>query len=258
MTYYLIFFMMHVDHLIIGQGICGTFLSWYLQKANRSFIIIDEKQSTTASRVAAGIINPVTGRRIVKTWMIDEIMPFAQNAYAALGSMLQVDAIEQRNLIDFFPTPQMKVAFHQRHAEDPQYLSIPVEQSTFKDCFNADFGYGEISPCLLVNMPDILPAYRSFLDQKIKEERFDIHMLQYDNNTIHYKDITAASIIFCDGAAGFNNPFFRLLPFAPNKGETLWIESKDLTASNIFKSGINLVPWEENIFGLGLPMNGSL
>src|SRR5688500_17540147 len=109
---------MHIDHLIIGQGICGTFLSWYLQKANRSFIIIDDARPNTASRVAAGIINPVTGRRIVKTWMIDELMPFAQNAYEDLGAALNIEAIRQKNIIDFFPTPQMRLAFYQRFSED--------------------------------------------------------------------------------------------------------------------------------------------
>ena len=30
---------MHVDILIIGQGICGTMLSWFLHKAGKSFLI---------------------------------------------------------------------------------------------------------------------------------------------------------------------------------------------------------------------------
>src|SRR5215204_1571960 len=66
----------HTEFLIIGQGISGTWLSYYLQKANKSFVVIDNDQPNSASRVAAGIINPVTGRRIVKTWMIDELLSF--------------------------------------------------------------------------------------------------------------------------------------------------------------------------------------
>jgi glycine/D-amino acid oxidase-like deaminating enzyme len=76
---------MVVDYLIIGQGISGTWLSYYLEKANRSFIVIDNDQPNSASRVAAGIINPVTGRRIVKTWMIDELLSFLIPAYEELG-----------------------------------------------------------------------------------------------------------------------------------------------------------------------------
>ena len=242
---------MHVDHLIIGQGICGTFLSWYLQKARRSFIIIDEPRPNTASRVAAGIINPVTGRRIVKTWMIDELMPFAKHAYEELGSILSMTVIQQKNIIDFFPTPQMRIAFHRRYAENTQYLAIPSQQTKWKDHFNDDFGFGEIDPCLLVNVSDLLPVYRAYLKDSVREEVFDMNLLQCDQDLVTYKDITADTIIFCEGIDSSTNRYFHLLPFAPNKGEVLWIECKDLPDTHIFKYGINLVPWAENIFWVG-------
>ena len=183
--------------------------------------------------------------------MIDDVMPFAQNAYEELGAVLNLKAIEQRNIIDFFPTPQMKIAFHQRYAEDSEYLSIPSDQIKWKNYFDDDFGYGEISPCLLVNLSRILFAYRFQLRQQLWEETFDIKFLHIHKNRIDYKDITASSMIFCDGAAGSENLYFNLLPFAPNKGEVLWIECTDLPATNIFKYGINLVPWKENIFWVG-------
>ncbi|MBS1662348.1 MAG: FAD-dependent monooxygenase, partial [Bacteroidetes bacterium] len=59
-----------VDVLIIGQGICGTFLAHELERAGLSYLLIDEVRPFSASRVAAGLINPVTGRRLVTTWMI--------------------------------------------------------------------------------------------------------------------------------------------------------------------------------------------
>ena len=76
---------MQIDYLIIGQGISGTWLSYYLQKEQKSFIIIDNNFSNSPSRIAAGIINPVTGRRHVEVWLADEIITFANSAYTALG-----------------------------------------------------------------------------------------------------------------------------------------------------------------------------
>src|SRR5690242_11970068 len=112
---------MNFEFLIVGQGICGTWLSYYLQQEKRSFVVIDNKQENSASRVAAGIINPVTGRRIVKTWMIDELLEFMVPAYRELGDRLEINAIEQKNLIDFHPTPQMKLAFDDRVKENPEF-----------------------------------------------------------------------------------------------------------------------------------------
>jgi glycine/D-amino acid oxidase-like deaminating enzyme len=113
---------MVVDYLVIGQGISGTWLSYYLQKANRSYIVIDNDQSNSASRVAAGIINPVTGRRVVKTWMIDELLLFLNPAYEELGMELGIKAIDRKKLIDFHPTPQMKIAFDERVKENADFL----------------------------------------------------------------------------------------------------------------------------------------
>ena len=49
-----------IDVLIIGQGICGSFLSFELERAGLSYLVIDEARPFAASRVAAGLINPVT------------------------------------------------------------------------------------------------------------------------------------------------------------------------------------------------------
>jgi len=244
---------MQIDILIIGQGISGTFLSWYLQQEGFSFLVIDTPQSNTASKVAAGVINPVTGRRIVKTWLIDEVLPFALDAYQQLGKEIGVTAIEQKNIVDFFPTPQMKVAFDKRFAEDQQYLAQPSDENNFRKWFNYDFGYGEIQPAYLVNLPGILPAYRQRLlqNQQLREEPFDSSLLQLNHQNIQYKDITATYILFADGIASVQSPWFRQLPFAPNKGEALWLEIPELPSTHIFKRGFSLIPWSKDIFWLG-------
>ena len=244
---------MQPDYLVIGQGICGTFLSWYLHNAGFSLLVIDEQQPNTASVTAAGIINPVTGRRIVKTWLIDDVMPFAQDAYTSLGEELQITAIEQKNIIDFFPTPQMRQAFLDRHAEDRRFLSLPENEHRFREYFSYDLGYGVIDPCYLVNLPDLLPAYRGLLRSRgqLMEEKFDHARLQIGNGRVQYDSISAKAVIFCDGISSAKSPWFGNLPFAPNKGEMLLIEAADIPSENIFKRGINLVPWKENLFWVG-------
>jgi glycine/D-amino acid oxidase-like deaminating enzyme len=65
---------MEVEFLIVGQGLCGTWLSWYLQKENKTFLVIDKNEENTPSKISGGIINPVTGRRLVKVWLADEVL----------------------------------------------------------------------------------------------------------------------------------------------------------------------------------------
>ena len=207
---------MQVDFLIIGQGISGTWLSYYLEKANKSCLVIDNNQPNSATRTAAGIINPVTGRRIVKTWMIDELLSFLVPAYQDLGKDLGIIAIEEKSLIDFHPTPQMKLAFDDRLKENAEFLFHPKDQQRYTETFYYDFGYGEVDPCYVINLKAIIPAWRNklLLNDQLLEEDFEIDKLKQTEKDIYYKDIKAGKIIFCDGIGSSENSFFNSLPFA--------------------------------------------
>ena len=245
---------MRIQNLIIGQGLCGTWLSYYLQKENKSFIVIDDNKENSPSKIAAGIVNPVTGRRMVATWMIEELLPFVWHAYSEIGYILNIQAISQKNIIDFFPSPQMLNAFTKRIEEGDQYLHAFPEQNHFNHFFNYDFGCGEIRPVYTAHTELLLPAWRQHLKDadSLREENFEVSLLNVTNETIEYKDIIADKIIFCDGANGFDNPFFNLLPFAPNKGEALILEIPELPAHNIYKKGMLLAPLsDKDIFWIG-------
>lgn len=244
---------MVVDYLLIGQGISGTWLSYYLEKANRSFLVIDNKQINSASRVAAGIINPVTGRRIVKTWMIDELLSHLLPAYVTIGKELNVEGINQKNVIDFHPTPQMKIAFEERLNEVETNLRKPADETIYLNYFNYDFGFGEVNPCYVINLQEILSSWRNKLETagKLLNEDFNIAELKLSDDAVHYKNIIAEKIIFCDGQGSAVNPYFKNLPFSLNKGETLIIESAEIPTTHIFKKGMMLAPTGNNMFWTG-------
>jgi glycine/D-amino acid oxidase-like deaminating enzyme len=245
--------MIQAEFLIVGQGISGTFLSWYLQKAKRSFVVVDYFEPNSSSRVAAGIINPVTGRRIVKTWMIETLLPFALNAYREFGLNLGISAISRKKMIDFFPTPQMLNAFRERANEDDEYLSLPKNADLFHKHFNYDFGFGEIDPCYVVNLSELLFTWREELTRNnlLLTEKFSHDHLSVDTAGIRYKNVSAEKIIFCDGIYSSANKYFSKLPFALNKGEALVIQTDDIPESNIYKKGIMLSPLGDNLFWAG-------
>jgi glycine/D-amino acid oxidase-like deaminating enzyme len=244
---------MNIDFILVGQGICGTMMYRFLNQAGYRVIVIDQSKNNTASKVAAGVINPVTGRRIVKTWLIDEVMPFAKETYEKISRELKIKAISEVSIIDFFPTPQITEAFKKRYAEDQEYLSFPNDPGNWSNIINYEFGYGEITPAFLVNLPDLLGSYRQHIAEegKLLEEIFDYEKLELIADRVKYGDLESRHIIFCDGIAGAQNPYFSNLPFAPNKGEAVLVQIDDLSPSHIYKKGFNLVPWKNNIFWLG-------
>lgn len=54
---------MNKTFTIVGQGLAGTALAWTLLGRGASVLLLDRGDAVTASRVAAGLITPITGKR---------------------------------------------------------------------------------------------------------------------------------------------------------------------------------------------------
>ena len=241
------------DIIIVGQGISGTVLSSTLMEQHQKVLLIDDGNKKAASKIASGVINPVTGRRIVKTWQIDAVMPAAVRIYQALENKLNTLIIQQCNIVNFHASEQMQKAFEDRIAEDPTYLSTQPLSNTIAAAFDDPFGHTVIDPCWLVHLENILAAWRHFLTEKnaLLEDVFDFKKLEVTSDQIVYKNYTANKIIFCEGAKGQDNPYFKQLPFAPNKGEALLVKINDLDNQFIYKKAVSIVPWKDSIFWVG-------
>jgi glycine/D-amino acid oxidase-like deaminating enzyme len=88
-------------------------------------------------------------------------------------------------------------------------------------------------------------------NNRLRESVFELSKLRPNDRGIEYSDIRARYIIFCDGKSSALNPYFDKLPFALNKGEGLLVEINGLPHHAVFKKGMSLVPYRENIFWLG-------
>lgn len=216
-------------------------------------LVIDDGNIKAASKIASGVINPVTGRRIVKTWQIDTVMPAAVRIYQALENKLQTSIVKQCNIINFHASEQMQHAFAERIAEDPTYLSTQPLPNHIEAAFDTPFGHSVIDPCWLIQLENLLVHWRQYLIEKnaLLQDVFDFKKLDIKADQIIYDNHTANKIIFCEGAKGENNPFFKQLPFAPNKGEALLVKFKDLDNQYIYKKTVSIVPWKDSTFWVG-------
>lgn len=247
---------MQVDYLIIGQGICGTFLSYELAKAGKKILVIDEAQPFSSTKVASGVINPVTGRQVVTTWMAEELMPFTWNAYTAIGHHIQETVITSCPIQAFPPSAQMLEAYEQKMSSEPAFIQ-PVAAATvaeYNNYFHFFHGAVAIHPAWLIDLHALLKGWRHQLivQSALLEESFDAEQLQIHADSISYKNIQAEKIFFCNGVNTFQHPLWQRLPYSFNKGEALIADIPALPANQIYKFGITtLVPWYDGLWWAG-------
>ena len=247
---------MQVDYIIIGGGISGSFLSYYLLKEGKTVLVIDDEKPNTATRVASGVINPVTGRRVVSTWMIDDLLPFVWDAYNEMGNALQQQIITQKNILAFPPSLEMKESFEKRLQAKNSFIK-PVslqKENEMKSFFNFIFGSVEISPAYLINLHPLLNKWKQRLlsSNSLLVEIFDETFLEIKEGFVQYKNNTAHKIIYCNGIAAYHSPYWKNLPATFIKGEALIAEIKELPADNIYKIGsLMLTPWYHGLWWIG-------
>ncbi|HWB28766.1 MAG TPA: FAD-binding oxidoreductase [Chitinophagaceae bacterium] len=247
---------MTTDIIIVGQGICGTFLSWYLHKAGLKILVIDEPQPSTATKVASGVINPVTGRQVVTTWMADELMAFTLEAYKQIGNDIEAGVISQKNIIVFPPSQQMRDAYDKRIGEANSYIKqLPPEHaSTLANSFYSYYGAAVIDPVWLIDLHPLLQGWRQklYAGNMLLEEEFRYENLTIEGDSVQYNNTRAGKIFFCNGIHSFQLPYWKNLPFVFNKGEALIVDVPGLSPSNIYKVGNStIVPWYDGLWWVG-------
>lgn len=244
---------MNADFLIVGQGTAGTVLSYTLMQAGHSVLVIDDPKPNSSSRVAAGVINPVSGRRFTVAWQYDEIYPLARDTYRHMEQLLGVEVFTERDIYTVLPSEQLRTAFMER-TQGLAYMEEPSDRriAEYGQWLDQPFGAAIVKGAT-VRLSALLPAWRQYLIEKnsLLEAVFDPSRLIINEKGVQYGDVSARYLVFCEGAATTINPWFKNIPFLLNKGEVLQIRIPGFSTPDIIKRSITLVPQGEDNYWVG-------
>lgn len=206
---------MRADILIVGQGLAGTLLAWECERAGLAFAIADPGHAAAASRVAAGIINPITGRRLVQSWRIDTLLPSARGTYRAIEAALGVSLWHEMRVRRMFADERERRVLLEKRATGELGAYVGAGD---------DDGFW-IEGAARVDLPALLAATRA-------------RWAEQGRLRVEFTDVAKAAgqhacVIDCRGLASAVGSEFRFLPWTFSKGETLEVETPGLVANVI-------------------------
>ncbi|MEM1219297.1 MAG: FAD-dependent oxidoreductase, partial [Bacteroidota bacterium] len=243
-----------IDFLIVGQGLAGTLVTAELERRGQSVRVVDNNYPRAASKVAAGIMNPVTGRRYVKSWKYPDLYQQAEFTYRRLEQQLGVSFFHPRRIL--------RTLFNQREQNDwdlratdaayQDYLLPTVDLGNYAAHTVPAFAYGEVQNAAQVDLRTLLEAYRKYLskDGRLMEMDFSYTDLQLGEE-LHYQNVTARNIVFCEGHGARQNPWFGHLPFGGAKGEVLIVRLPETSFEKLLKHRIFIVPLADGTYWIG-------
>ncbi|MEC8405499.1 MAG: FAD-dependent oxidoreductase [Verrucomicrobiota bacterium] len=239
---------------MVGAGIAGCLLAWRLKKAGKSVVLISNSKAPSASAVAAGVINPVTGRWAVKSWRVDDLLPEAERLYRALEKELNIDVYHPMPLRRFCKNKedQKRIGRRLRNLRYADVISDFHQAGDSPENIKDSYGSFDILRAAYVDLPKLLESMRGSF--RCVDTQFDHAALRRNGDCWKYKEFKAPKVIFSEGAAMNSNPWFSILKSAltPIKGETLSFECRKLKLPrSIYHNGKWLIAYGGNRFRIG-------
>jgi glycine/D-amino acid oxidase-like deaminating enzyme len=241
------------DYLIIGQGIGGTSVAWHLHHLGKSFLIVGDSSMPSSSRVAAGIFNPLTGKKLVKTWLADDLFPYAQSFYANLEDKLACKLMHLAPIYRPFRSIEEQNTYLAQTA-DPgirPYIGGTPDPRAELPYVRADFGGLEVVQSGWIDLPALLDASRLYFKNEYVESAFNATDLVRQDDCIFWKGKRFKTVIFSQGFFALENSWFNWLPFTPVKGQILEIVPDVAVKPYIINQGIFALPVAENRMKVG-------
>jgi len=244
---------MNIDFLIIGQGLAGSLLAWELIQRDCKVVIIDNGEEN-ASQVAAGLINPVTGMRFVKSADVDSLMPTAKQCYSRLADFFQQTYYIEKPMLRLFRS-DTELTYCRKRFDDPAYQdyldAISQPDQAIKNVASP-FGFLEQKQTgYLLTRPLLASLKEFFITRKCyRQTNVDYQDIQLQPS-LHWQEIFPKQIIFCEGHYAANNPWFSWLPFQLVKGEILTLKHQSQLPDKILNFGDWLIPLNNHHFRLG-------
>ena len=241
-------------YLIVGQGLAGTLLAFSLLEKGEEVLVADDYNHNSASKVAAGMWNPVTFKRLAVSWLAKEMLEEMNVTFRKLEDLLQVNFFHDLPVSRIFNSIQ-DANFWDEKSENPavgKYLSSRTNPS-IQEHFVSPFGNSEVNECGWLNVPLFREASKNYFLQHghFINESVEESDVQFHESGLRWKEMAFDKIILCTGIGVNKWKGLEDLDLIPNHGQVLDLHIEDLELDVIANFGQFLLPYGNGKFRLG-------
>lgn len=237
-----------IDLVVVGGGLAGALTVDYLSSRGKRIAWFDRQIGSSSSLTGAGIMNPITGRKFVYSWLFDRFEAQALTTYKNLQSD-QFPILHRLSLLKGLATPGDVNNWCLRLGEAPytSYMHEPVSAQLLP-CLRRVEQLGLISPVYRVDMTQAIQA----VEVKWGKSHFGLlhspRVLQTHSGMMPIPE--RLPVILAIGAPV--DPVQGLdLPLSPYQGQALLIRSSDLPSDRIIHHKLKVVPYGGDTFWVG-------
>ena len=236
------------DYIIVGQGLAGTCLAHSLRTRQKSVLVFNDPDQPSASKVAGGLFNPITGRNMVLTWRAHELFPFLQQFYKEIEQLLQDKFLNNIPIYRPFNSIEELNEWEGKSTDDryQAFIGTIHNKPIDTELINNPRGGVEMEQTGYLKTKALLKGYEKLLaeDSAIIKGSFDMNLMNLRDRKVVYKEYSAKKIIFCEGPDVIKNKWFEKVKIVPLKGEVLKIRTKS-RLSRVLSKGIFVLPLVE-------------
>ena len=247
--------MKQIDFFIVGQGIVGTVLSHQLMEKGNSVHVFDSFKNNSASRIAAGVFNPVAYRKLKRAEFVDFLIPEMFDYYPRIESKLNKSFFKPMSFLKLLTDIEELNNWQIQCGSETNspYMSNSIFKSNFENGIKNEFGAGQVLQSGVLNISQLIDTWKKYLRslESLSEGTFQHEKLSEENGFFTYGNLQAKKIIFCEGVGISKNPWFSWLPIQKFKGEVLEISAPNLNLNRMVNRGVFLLPMGNDIFKVG-------
>jgi glycine/D-amino acid oxidase-like deaminating enzyme len=249
--------------LIIGQGLAGTALAWRLWERGVPFVIVDRDEAGTCSKIAAGLVTPITGMRLNLNWRFVEQRDEAVEMYRRVEAAVGVRVYFELDQVRLFRDEAARALFRRRMEDEAlaaQVVRVDWGDGMTTGLLNKEqlwvaHGGFEQRGGGYLDTETYLQASRRFFQAQGGWRCGEVlpEALEVEANRVTWEGAMFRAVVFCQGWEAARHPWFDWVPFQSARGSIVTARIPVLRGEQrvVNSSGCWVLPRGEGVYKLG-------